>query len=316
VTTVHEWLRSLPAEYPGLVTFVTDIGNSYEGWPLLAVKIASSAPGPKNIVWFDGGIHAREWISPATVTYMLNAILEGYEAKDPEIVDLVDGLEIYVLPLFNPDGYDYTFPDPSNPNKPTDRMWRKTRRPNTDVGNSCIGTDPNRNWNNHWSEQGISRNPCAETYCGPRANSEREVEQVSDYLVWLNRDADGRRFRGYINFHAYSQLWLSPFGWTSQLPSDNNVIQALGREAAAQLRSWYGTVYTVGPIYSTIYPASGSSADFAYTNARIPFSYAPELRPIANNPGFLLPASQIIPSGEETFAALKVWLDYCLPTGQ
>jgi len=315
VTAIHDWLRSLKAEYPELEITYPSVGNSYEGWPLLTIKIVSKATGPKNIVWFDGGIHAREWISPATVTWMLNAILEGYKSKDPEIVQLVDGLEIYVLPLFNPDGYDFTFPASG---KQTDRMWRKTRRPNT--GNTppsnCIGTDPNRNWNNHWSEQGISFNPCAETYCGPWANSEREVEQVSDFLKALNSDANGRRVRGYINFHAYSQLWLSPFGYTGRLPGDNNAIQTVGRNAAAALRVKYGTAYTVGPIFSTIYPASGSSADFAYEDARIPYSYAPELRPIANNPGFILPPAQIVPSGRETFDALKVWMKACLPTGQ
>jgi murein tripeptide amidase MpaA len=301
VADTHAWLRALPARYPALTIQLITVGNSYSGWPLLAVRISSSVrTTPKNSVWFDGGIHAREWISPATVLWMTYAICENYTAKVPDVVDLVDNLNIYVLPIFNPDGYDFTFTG--------DRMWRKTRRPNTDVGNSCIGTDPNRNWNNHWAEQGISRNPCAETYCGPRANSEREVEQVSSYIATL-RNSD--RLRGYINFHAYSQLWLSPYGWTSQLPADNSAIQTVGRNAASALATRYRTSYTVGPIYTTIYPASGSSADFAYQNAGILYSYAPELRPVGSSPGFLLPAVQIIPSGLETFDALKVWMTAC-----
>ena len=39
----------------------------------------------------------------------------------------------YILPIANPDGYEYT---------KTDRFWRKTRSPNE--GSICIGTDPNR----------------------------------------------------------------------------------------------------------------------------------------------------------------------------
>jgi len=188
------------------------------------------------------------------------------------------------------------------------RMWRKTRRPNTDVSSSCVGTDPNRNWNNNWGRVGISFDPCAETYCGPRDNSEREVAQVSAYLVRLNSD---NRFKGYINFHAFSLLWLSPYGYTNALPQDNTAIVNLGNRAASALYDVYGTVYDVGPIYTTIYPASGSSADFAYDNAYITYSYAPELRPASNPPGFLLPPSQILPTGVETFAALKVWLQTC-----
>ena len=29
------------------------------------------------------------------------------------------------------------------------RFWRKTRKPNTGIS-SCIGTDPNRNWDYKW----------------------------------------------------------------------------------------------------------------------------------------------------------------------
>ena len=30
-------------------------------------------------VWIDGGMHAREWISPAAVTYVVNQIVEGWD---------------------------------------------------------------------------------------------------------------------------------------------------------------------------------------------------------------------------------------------
>ena len=46
----------------------------------------------------------------------------------------------YIVPVFNPDGYVYSFEE--------DRLWRKTRRPTLDP--SCIGVDPNRNWNVKW----------------------------------------------------------------------------------------------------------------------------------------------------------------------
>ena len=48
----------------------------------------------------------------------------------------------YILPVANPDGYEYT---------KTDRFWRKTRSPNE--GSICIGTDPNRKtfYSKHYS---------------------------------------------------------------------------------------------------------------------------------------------------------------------
>lgn len=295
---IYGWIEGLPELFatPGLTIQPFIIGNSYHGNRLLAVRISNNAGGTKNTVMFDGGIHAREWISPATVLWMTNQLLTDYKAGVAQVVNLVNRLNIVILPVFNPDGYLHTW---SN-----DRLWRKTRRPNQ--GSSCIGTDPNRNWNDHWGQQGTSTNPCAETYGGTGPNSERCVLQVSDYLNSLTRCT------GYINFHAYSQLWLSPFGWTSTRPADYTEQMRVGNAAAQALRAPYGTAYTVGPIYTTIYPASGSSADFAYTTAGITYAYAPELRPTSGSSyGFQLPANQIAPSGQETYLALKVWLTAC-----
>jgi murein tripeptide amidase MpaA len=292
------WIENLPSTHaaPGLSIQPFIIGNSYHGRRLQAVRISSTTGGTKNTVMFDGGIHAREWISPATVLWMTNQLLVDYANGVSQIVNLFNRLNIIILPVFNPDGYEYTWTN--------DRLWRKTRRPNS--GSSCIGTDPNRNWNDHWGQAGTSTNPCAETYGGTGPNSERCVLQVSDYLLSLPRCT------GYINFHAYSQLWLSPYGWTSARPADYNAQMSVGNSAAAALRAPYGTSYTVGPIYTTIYPASGSSADFAYTSGGITYAYAPELRPTSNSQyGFQLPANQIAPSGQETYQALKVWLQAC-----
>ena len=46
------------------------------------------------------GIHAREWISPATVSYILKELVEGYDANK----DIVDFYDVYFLPVMNPDG--------------------------------------------------------------------------------------------------------------------------------------------------------------------------------------------------------------------
>jgi murein tripeptide amidase MpaA len=51
------------------------------------------------------GIHAREWITPATVTYILNKLLTS---DDPVIQDLAQSFDYYVFPSVNPDGYEYT----------------------------------------------------------------------------------------------------------------------------------------------------------------------------------------------------------------
>lgn len=47
-------------------------------------------------LWIDGGIHAREWISPAAVTYIINHLVENSEDLEADY---------YILPVANPDGY-------------------------------------------------------------------------------------------------------------------------------------------------------------------------------------------------------------------
>lgn len=70
--------------------------------------------------------------------------------------------------------------------------------------------------------------------------------------------------------------------------------------------------YQEGPIYSTVYPAAGSSADWAYDNTtHVKFSFGVELRDTGSE-GFLLDASQILPSGQETLAAVLSMGDYLL----
>jgi hypothetical protein len=55
------------------------------------------------------GLHAREWITPATVTWMINEIVTNYEANK----DIVDAYQWYFLPVHNPDGYEYSHTDVS-----------------------------------------------------------------------------------------------------------------------------------------------------------------------------------------------------------
>ena len=57
----------------------------------------------------------------------------------------------------------------------------------------------------------------------------------------------------------------------------------------------------MGCIPCVLYTASGNSIDYTYGAAGIKYSYSIELRDKGRY-GFLLPADQIVPTGEETFA--------------
>lgn len=150
-------------------------------------------------IFIEANIHAREWISPATATYVLNELIYS---TDPEVQDLATNIDWHIVVSINPDGYAYTHSD--------NRNWRKTRSP---VSLVCFGVDANRNWQYNWlvkdeeGDEGASRVPCSDTYAGSTFFSESETLAVDNYLRRLP-DA----FDVYLAFHSYSHMMLHPLG--------------------------------------------------------------------------------------------------------
>ena len=99
-----DYLTCLAARYSDRVK-VFDIGSSVEGRALKVIKIGKprSDGSVKQAIWIDGGIHAREWISPSSVEYVIQQLVENNDASGSH--NFVDNFDIYVLPILNPDGY-------------------------------------------------------------------------------------------------------------------------------------------------------------------------------------------------------------------
>jgi murein tripeptide amidase MpaA len=291
------WLQDLVKQYSSIATLFS-IGTSYQNRTIWAVKVTGNknTGAPKPGIFYDGGIHAREWIAPATVQFVLYTLVSQY-GKDADVTKLVDQVEWTIVPIFNTDGYQYTW---SN-----NRMWRKTRMPNK--GSSCIGTDPCRNSDYHWGEAGASADPCSDTYRGAKAFDNPEVLAIANAVK-----APGN-MRGYINFHSYSQLYMGPWSYTYSLPPqpDLKLQTELGQAAVAAIKATHGVNYKYGPGAATIYPASGDISDYNYGATKVLYAYCVELRDTGRY-GFLLPPEQIIPTGEEIFASAKVMANYIL----
>ncbi len=64
----------------------------------------------------------------------------------------------------------------------------------------------------------------------------------------------------------------------------------------------HGTQYQYGPIYTTIYPASGSSVDWTYGVADVVFSYGVELRDQVCTPP--CPFMLYLPAANSHFGAI------------
>jgi carboxypeptidase A4 len=112
----------------------------------------------------------------------------------------------------------------------------------------------------------------------------------------------------YIDVHSYSQLFMTPYGYScTATVSNNSILQSLAKGVATAIKAVYGTAYQYGPICTTIYPATGNSVDYAATVAGTKYTFTIELRDTGSY-GFVLPAKQILPTGLETYAGFRYLL--------
>ncbi|XP_043516115.1 carboxypeptidase B-like [Frieseomelitta varia] len=282
---VNEYLTYLTQTYKNIASLIT-IGNSYEGRSMKVLKLSTGGAN-KPAIFIDAGIHAREWIAPATALYMVDLMLQNHR-------DLLTKVDWYVLPVLNPDGYEYTHSSSAN------RLWRKTR---SNSGSTCRGVDGNRNYDMQWMTTGASNNPCSDTYAGPKPFSEVENQHLRDFIL-----ARKGQIKAYFTFHSYGQYILYPWGWTTNVPANEPELRNLASQCAQAIAKSRRTRYTYGTSANALYPNSGGSDDWALGKADIKLSFTYELP--GGNSGFLLPPSEIKPVGIETFEALKVTHQY------
>ncbi|XP_026094550.1 carboxypeptidase A1-like isoform X2 [Carassius auratus] len=283
---IDSFIDMLVAENGNLVSKIV-IGRSYEKRSLNVLKFSTGANRPG--IWIDTGIHSREWVTQASGTWFAKKIVKDYK-RDPVLTDILNNYDIFLEIVTNPDGFAYTH----NRVSLKDRMWRKTRKLNP--GSRCVGVDPNRNWDAGFGGAGSSGKPCSQTYRGPRANSEREVKAIVDFVK------SHGKLKAFVSIHSYSQMLLYPYGYTHTPAKDNDELNELAEKTVSALQSLYNTQYRFGSIITTIYQASGGTIDWTY-NQGIKYSYTFELRDTGRY-GFLLPANQIVPTAEETWLAL------------
>ena len=261
------------------------VGQSVEGRDIVGYTISGSAGGEplsKPTLVFNGTIHAREWISPMTVSYIGRGLVEGYGIDD-RITRLLDANTFRIIPVLNPDGYVYSWE--------SERLWRKNRRQNSP---SRYGVDLNRNFATGWGGGGSSGNSGSNTYRGPSPFSEPESRALRDYLL----ATPNRVF--HIDFHSYSQLVLWPWGHRFEEAPDVDALTGLGTQYAETIRSTTGANYT--PQQATeLYQASGITTDWAYDEAGV-LGFTIELRPRASN--FAPPPETILPCARENYAAV------------
>lgn len=239
---------------------VDSIGASVQGRPILAVKIgaATDAPSRPNVL-FMATHHAREWASTEMAMKLIRWIADSLPPS------LLAARDIWVIPVENPDGYQYTFT--------ADRLWRKNLRANAD---GSTGVDPNRNYPAFWGYDNVGSSPNgnSEIYRGASPASEPETQAIVAFHAAHPPVLA-------VSYHTYSGLVLYPYGYrTGALAPDAPVFEALAGTdllpaVIDSLPNSILTYYHPGPSWN-LYPTNGEYTEWAY-RAHGTIAFTPEI---------------------------------------
>nr|CAD7266361.1 unnamed protein product [Timema shepardi] len=326
---IRAYLLQLATNYPTLVT-VENIGFTYEGRPIVIAKISSGGQGSRPVIAIEAGIHAREWIAPATAVYIINQLVENSENSD-----LISNVDWHIVPVTNPDGYEFShttlhFSTSTNhdgykfsqitisgyysyiPLLPPTMMAMSYLKPRPVCGERLVpgrlhqpaleltqtGTLDTTGCLS--SMTGASSNPCSETYGGTHAFSESETVAYHNYILG-NKD----RIKLYLATHSYGNYFLYPWGYTSALPSDwrNLLTGPTTRKCPPELQA----TPSGAPLMFSVNAAAGGSDDWVKAVGGVDYAYTLEL-PGGGNSGFDLPASQIARTVSTFFPAIRTRL--------
>ncbi|XP_050397808.1 carboxypeptidase B [Patella vulgata] len=267
------------------------------------IKLGTPMGRWKPAIFIDAGIHAREWIAPATAINFIYQLAIN-PTRDAQITDLLRKFDFYIAPLVNADGYEHSRSSVNN------RLWRKNRRR---ASNSrCIGVDINRNFGYEWNPAaGGSNQPCSDLFSGAYKFSEPESRNLRNFMLSKKPD-----IKGYLTLHSYGLYWLYPWGFSdTETAVDDNKLRAIARTSVNAMSKQY----TIGASAKVLYVAAGGSDDYAKAVAGIPYSYTVELPPSSGAfNGFILSESKIADIAQDTLKGLKAYAysinDYITPT--
>ncbi|MEM1124184.1 MAG: M14 family zinc carboxypeptidase, partial [Bacteroidota bacterium] len=275
-------LDSMKAKYPHLISEKQPIGNylTIQGRPIYWLKIGvnPNEDEDKPAILYNALHHAREPNSLSQLLFFMWYLLENYET-DAEIQYLLNEIELYFIPCINPDGYVYN--ERTNPNG--GGGWRKNRA--TSNAGDTVGVDLNRNYGLKWGldNTGSSSDPNSLVYRGPAPFSEPETQAIRDFCIQ-------HEFKMALNYHAFSNLLIIPWGFDNTLTPDDATYRALAEKMTEQNN------YTIGTGLETVgYIVNGDSDDWMYGEQTVKpkiFSMTPEVGPASF--GFWPPKSAIL----------------------
>ncbi|XP_059061019.1 carboxypeptidase B-like [Achroia grisella] len=288
---IVEHLTKLAADHD-TVTLRSE-GRTFEGQVLRYIEISTTDFMDRNkpVILIQSLIHAREWISLPATLYAINKLVTDITEQD-----LVNDIDWIIVPVVNPDGYEFS--------RTTTRHWLKNRY--RDVNNECVGVNINRNFRINFRSNS-SNNDCSDFYHGEFPTSEEETLLISDIIATYRQ-----RLQLFLDFQSYGSQILYGYG-SGALPNDVLLLHFLGIQMANAINNVQVDAsknYFVGHVASFWNYASGTAIDYAKEVRKIPYSFTIKLPSYGDveieDDGYLVDPTNLEQAGKEAWEAIKV----------
>jgi hypothetical protein len=291
-----------PRERVNLSDFLSTATNAHVPrgpFSYSVMRIGKVRDGSKVGVFLYCQQHAREWATPLTCLETAEQLLRNY-AIDPSTRQLVDNLDIFILPSSNPDGAHYSIhnfnsqrrnmtnhcvvggketDDPFAPNFWAPRVRPDTGAPYTNsdpASRNAWGVDENRNntiGTIFDGYIGASYSCTSDVYAGPAEASEPEIRNEH----WVADTFGNIKFSN--NIHSFGGYFMWAPGAYLPDRSEGDLVHAnigvekyffeAGDQILNRIKEHRGTAILperTGPIADVLYSAGGNSADEHWYN--------------------------------------------------
>ncbi|KAH8380025.1 hypothetical protein KR009_008539 [Drosophila setifemur] len=237
----------------------------------------------RNTVFIEAGTHAREWISITTALNCIYQLTERYTRN----IEVLRKLRFIIVPLVNPDGYEYS--------RTKNLNWRKNRRPHK--ASKLVGTDCNRNYDIFWSSGPSKTN--RNTFKGEHPFSEPETRAMRNTLERLSPN-----LLFFLSLHSYGQCIMYPFGYCRDSPFYWRELSSLANSGRTAIKSYNGREYRTGSISClTKRTIAGSVVDYVYGVLKVPMALVMELP--SRELGFQPPVEMVSQIGHESWYGIR-----------
>ncbi|MCK0112626.1 cell wall-binding repeat-containing protein [Ornithinimicrobium sp. F0845] len=243
---------------------------SPDGAMVRALRIGVHRDGSRPGVYTYSQEHAREWVTPLVTMEFAERMLANH-ATDEETARLLEEVEIFVLPVVNPDGANYSFNDYNFQRKNLSEHCEGVNREPAWEDN--WGVDVNRNYavGSVWDGYvGGSLNCLSGSFAGTGELSEAESQNVTFVAEQFPNITHA------INVHSYGGYFMwSPGAYQADgrvpLPLPEPEVaedfMVAAQRIVGAIAGHRGTVTwpsKTGPVVDVLYSAAGNSGDHLF----------------------------------------------------